>query len=83
MDILMLNDIFFKSKYNLKDFIVKVITTPQSKCDKTIVSFKHDVHPSEDYRWAVLREKMGPFLFQVFNITFIAPYQSILILWFW
>jgi len=37
---------------------------------------------SEDYRWAVLREKMGPFLFQVFNITFIAPYQSILILWF-
>jgi len=37
---------------------------------------------SEDYRWAVLREKMGPFLFQVFNATFIAPYQSILILWF-
>jgi len=25
---------------------------------------------------------MGPFLFQVFNVTFIAPYQSILILWF-
>jgi len=37
---------------------------------------------SEDYRWAVLREKMGPILFQVFNITFIAPYQSVLILWF-
>jgi len=59
-----------------------VITTPKSKCDKPIVSFKHDVLPSEDYRWAVLREKMGPFLFQVFNVTFIAPYQSILILWF-
>ena len=37
---------------------------------------------SEDYRWAVLKDKMGPILFQVFNITFIAPYQSILILWF-
>jgi len=37
---------------------------------------------SEDYRWAVLRDKMGPILFQIFNITFIAPYQSILILWF-
>jgi len=37
---------------------------------------------SEDYRWAVLKDKMGPFWFQIFNATFIAPYQSLLILWF-
>lgn len=34
----------------------------------------------EDYRWAVLRERLGPVKFQLFNATFIAPYQNILIL---
>jgi steroid 5-alpha reductase family enzyme len=33
----------------------------------------------EDYRWAVLRERMGPVWFQVFNATFIAPYQNVLL----
>ena len=33
----------------------------------------------EDYRWAILREKLGPIGFQIFNATFIAPYQNILI----
>jgi steroid 5-alpha reductase family enzyme len=33
----------------------------------------------EDYRWAVLRERLGPVWFQVFNATFIAPYQNLLI----
>jgi steroid 5-alpha reductase family enzyme len=35
---------------------------------------------SEDYRWPVLRRRMGPVLFQVFNATFIAPYQNLLLL---
>lgn len=34
----------------------------------------------EDYRWAILRERLGPVGFQVFNATFIAPYQNLLIL---
>jgi steroid 5-alpha reductase family enzyme len=34
----------------------------------------------EDYRWAILRERMGPFWFQVFNATFISPYQNVLVL---
>lgn len=34
----------------------------------------------EDYRWAVLREKLGPVGFQALNATFIAPYQNILLL---
>jgi steroid 5-alpha reductase family enzyme len=34
----------------------------------------------EDYRWAVLRERLGPVGFQVFNATFISPYQNLLIL---
>ena len=56
---------------------------PQSNdVGKPIVTYKHDVIPSEDYRWAVLKDKMGPFWFQIFNATFIAPYQSLLILWF-
>ncbi|MBX7099932.1 MAG: DUF1295 domain-containing protein [Myxococcaceae bacterium] len=33
----------------------------------------------EDYRWGVLRSRMSPALFQVFNATFIAPYQNALI----
>lgn len=33
----------------------------------------------EDYRWAVLRERMSPFAFRVFNATFISPYQHALI----
>lgn len=35
---------------------------------------------SEDYRWPILREKMGPALFQLFNATFISPYQNLLLL---
>ncbi|GLB40528.1 putative integral membrane protein [Lyophyllum shimeji] len=34
----------------------------------------------EDYRWAVLRTKIPPWLFQVVNLTFIAVTQSILLL---
>jgi len=61
----------------------KVITMPQSNdVGKPIVTYKHDVIPSEDYRWAVLKDKMGPVFFQMFNVTFIAPYQSALILLF-
>ncbi|HWR85655.1 MAG TPA: DUF1295 domain-containing protein, partial [Rhodoglobus sp.] len=33
----------------------------------------------EDYRWAVLRGRMSPALFQVFNLLFIALYQNILL----
>lgn len=33
----------------------------------------------EDYRWAHIREKVGPVVFQVMNITFIAPGQMLLI----
>ena len=34
----------------------------------------------EDYRWAVLRERLGPVGFQLFNLTFIAPFQNVLLL---
>jgi steroid 5-alpha reductase family enzyme len=34
----------------------------------------------EDYRWAILRERIGPVGFQVFNATFIAPFQNVLLL---
>ncbi|MYJ74819.1 MAG: DUF1295 domain-containing protein [Gammaproteobacteria bacterium] len=33
----------------------------------------------EDYRWAHLRERVGPVVFQILNITFIAPGQMLLI----
>jgi len=33
----------------------------------------------EDYRWAVLRARLGPTKFQLFNATFIAPYQNVLL----
>ncbi|KAK7044212.1 hypothetical protein VNI00_007933 [Paramarasmius palmivorus] len=33
----------------------------------------------EDYRWAVLRTQLNPFLFQVTNLTFIAITQNILL----
>ncbi len=36
----------------------------------------------EDYRWGVLRTRMSPALFQVFNLVFIAGYQNLLILFF-
>lgn len=36
----------------------------------------------EDYRWAVLRERMSPPWFQVFNLFFISVYQNVLILLF-
>jgi steroid 5-alpha reductase family enzyme len=35
---------------------------------------------SEDYRWPVLRKKLGATRFQLLNATFIAPYQNILLL---
>jgi steroid 5-alpha reductase family enzyme len=34
----------------------------------------------EDYRWPVMRARLGPVLFQVFNATFVAPYQNVLLL---
>jgi steroid 5-alpha reductase family enzyme len=34
----------------------------------------------EDYRWLVLRQKLGPLTFQLFNATFIAPFQNALLL---
>jgi steroid 5-alpha reductase family enzyme len=34
---------------------------------------------SEDYRWPVLRDSMHPLLFQVFNVSFIATYQNLLL----
>jgi steroid 5-alpha reductase family enzyme len=34
----------------------------------------------EDYRWPELRRRLGPTLFQVFNATFIAPFQNALLL---
>jgi steroid 5-alpha reductase family enzyme len=34
----------------------------------------------EDYRWPVLRARLGPVRFQIFNATFIAPYQNLLLL---
>ena len=34
---------------------------------------------SEDYRWPVLRKRLGPVAFQLLNITFIATYQNVLL----
>lgn len=34
---------------------------------------------SEDYRWAVLREKISPFVYFLFNVSFISLGQSILL----
>lgn len=34
----------------------------------------------EDYRWAVLRERLGPTKFQIFNAVFVAPFQNALLL---
>ncbi len=36
----------------------------------------------EDYRWPVVRERMKPWQIQVFNATFLAPGQMLLIWWF-
>lgn len=36
----------------------------------------------EDYRWAVLRERMAPWQYQLFNLFFISIYQNALILLF-
>jgi steroid 5-alpha reductase family enzyme len=33
----------------------------------------------EDYRWAILRERMSPIAYQAFNIGFIAGYQNFLL----
>ena len=38
------------------------------------------IHHEEDYRWPILRKMMSPFMFWVvFNITFIAFYQNLLL----
>ena len=34
----------------------------------------------EDYRWAVVRERLGPRGFQIFNAVFVAPVQNALLL---
>lgn len=34
---------------------------------------------SEDYRWPVLRKRLGPVLFQLLNFSFIASYQNVLL----
>jgi steroid 5-alpha reductase family enzyme len=34
----------------------------------------------EDYRWGVLRKRMPPWQFQLFNLAFIAGYQNLLLL---
>ncbi|GHJ48929.1 hypothetical protein Cs7R123_62710 [Catellatospora sp. TT07R-123] len=34
----------------------------------------------EDYRWAILRERLAPWQFQVFNLGFITVYQNIILL---
>ncbi len=34
----------------------------------------------EDYRWAILREKMSPVLYQIFNVFFIVIFQNFLLL---
>ncbi|TFK40227.1 hypothetical protein BDQ12DRAFT_680546, partial [Crucibulum laeve] len=35
----------------------------------------------EDYRWAVLRQQLPPWLFQIVNLTFISGIQNLLLLW--
>ena len=35
---------------------------------------------NEDYRWEAVRRRVGPVGFQLFNATFIAPYQNVLLL---
>ena len=37
---------------------------------------------SEDYRWPILRERLGPLKFQLFNATFISTVQNLLLLGF-
>ncbi|MBB4684280.1 DUF1295 domain-containing protein [Amycolatopsis jiangsuensis] len=34
----------------------------------------------EDYRWAILRERMAPWQFQLFNLFFITLYQNVILL---
>lgn len=41
-----------------------------------LTPYSHD----EDYRWAVLRKQLPPWLFQVTNLTFIAATQNVLLL---
>ena len=36
----------------------------------------------EDYRWPILRQRLGPLKFQLLNATFIAPFQNALLLGF-
>lgn len=35
----------------------------------------------EDYRWPIIREKMHPVVFLIFNLSFIATYQNVLLFW--
>ena len=34
----------------------------------------------EDYRWEIIRKRLAPWQFQIFNATFISPYQNALLL---
>lgn len=43
------------------------------------LSLKATRSKDEDYRWEILRQKIPPWLFQVFNLTFIAITQNILL----
>ena len=35
----------------------------------------------EDYRWPILRAKLGPILFQLLNVVFISLVQNVLLYW--
>jgi len=37
------------------------------------------IQHEEDYRWPILRKMMHPVVFQLFNLTFIAFYQNLLL----
>ena len=42
-------------------------------------SYGNLITHEEDYRWPILRKKMHPILFLIFNLTFIATYQNVLL----
>lgn len=39
------------------------------------------IHHEEDYRWPIVRAKMHWVVFLIFNLTFIAIYQNVLLFW--
>lgn len=44
--------------------------------DKRLTAFLARISNDEDYRWRVVREKIPPWLFQLFNLTFIGKFQN-------